>query len=81
MPSKPSSTGIPEPIQRLINRVRAGEKTRASAQLYLAEYDRLHGTSYLTSLPLLLTSAPPEAGAGGAPQPSPHKPRKNRKPK
>jgi len=61
--SSPNSNNITpkerDLLERLTLRVRRGEKTTADAQLYLAEYDRIHNTQ-LTPLLQHYLANPPE---------------------
>jgi hypothetical protein len=46
-------------LAHLAERIRRGEKTRASATLYLAEYDRTHNTQLAPLLDAFLQPNPP----------------------
>jgi hypothetical protein len=47
-------------LTRLAERIRRGEKTRASATLYLAEFDRIHNTQLTPLLDAFLQPNPPD---------------------
>jgi hypothetical protein len=59
----PNSNGLhPEHhalLAHLAERIRRGEKTRASATLYLAEFDRTHNTQLAPLLDAFLQPNPP----------------------
>jgi hypothetical protein len=60
----PNSNGLrPEHhalLAHLAERIRRGEKTRASATLYLAEFDRIHNTQLTPLLDTFLQPNPPD---------------------
>jgi hypothetical protein len=62
--SSPNSNGLhPEHhalLAHLAERIRRGEKTHASATLYLAEFDRVHNTQLAPLLDAFLQPNPPD---------------------
>jgi hypothetical protein len=63
MPSPNSNDLRPEHhalLTRLAERIRRGEKTRANATLYLAEFDRTHNTQLTPLLDAFLQPNPPD---------------------
>jgi hypothetical protein len=62
--SSPNSNGLrPEHhalLAHLAERIRRGEKTHASATLYLAEFDRIHNTQLAPLLDAFLQPNPPD---------------------
>ena len=63
--SSPNSSGLrPEHhalLTHLAERIRRGEKTHASAILYLAEFDRTHNTQLAPLLDAFLQPNPPDS--------------------
>jgi len=61
----PNSNGLrPEHralLAHLAERIRRGEKTHASATLYLAEFDRIHNTQLAPLLDAFLQPKPPDS--------------------
>lgn len=57
-------------LKRLVEAVRGGRKSLEDARLYLAEYDRVNGTSMLSEFDSTYPDTPPDTPPSGDSVPS-----------